>query len=185
MVIAWHPETQWFKTIAPARVAVFGEHRQEATAMLPAAYCTAEIQIIDELLPKGSLLFALSDGVYDNLPQQRTEIQAPEGRCYQETTLDRALMITCLIPIALSSPTHIYMTTILNYALQCFNQRLTKLQTEAIEAKRQFTHLMTQNETMVGQEKKAYHQTLSFWDSKRSIQIGDDATLVGLQLRKR
>ncbi len=83
MLIAWHPPSQKIYHLCPSHVTEAG------TAFLPQAYRSFEVQTIDALLPFGSCLFLMSDGIHDYLPFTEEERTYQNGLSYRIRTLTR------------------------------------------------------------------------------------------------
>lgn len=69
LLAAYHPAQKWFKTLAPTSV-----YKGVGTAMLPnsplqSGYRETDILVYDTMVPRGTILLPMSDGVSDNLPK--------------------------------------------------------------------------------------------------------------------
>lgn len=62
MVVAWNPLTKKVTHLLPSRCSEAG------TALLPEGFRAFEVEVIDTVLPKGCLLYLMTDGVHDTLP---------------------------------------------------------------------------------------------------------------------
>ena len=105
MMVAWHPQIK-------TAYQLFSANATEArTAFLPDAYRPFEIQMIDILLPKGSLLFLLSDGIHDRLAFREEEKNYPNELHYRIRSLTKLESILGDIPA--QSPIDAYMNAII------------------------------------------------------------------------
>lgn len=84
MIVAWDPEAKSIINVAPAHVTESG------TAEFPEPYQSFEIHPFDVNLPPQAIIIAMSDGVYDYLPQVVTESSYPNKLSYREVALDGA-----------------------------------------------------------------------------------------------
>jgi hypothetical protein len=109
MLIAWHPQK---KIVYP----LFSAHASEAgTAFLPDVCKTFEIQKLDVFLPKGTLLFLMSDGIHDYLPFVEEEKVYPNELKYRIRSLVNFESI--FKDISLNAPLDVYMKAIIQTCL--------------------------------------------------------------------
>jgi serine/threonine protein phosphatase PrpC len=109
MVIAWDPAAKKVHHLLPSRCSEAG------TALLPNPCRKFEIEEVDALLPEGSFLYLMTDGVHDTLPYLEEEKAYPNQLAYKVRTLkDPEALFENLS--ADSSPKHILQ----NIVEKCF-----------------------------------------------------------------
>jgi len=91
-LIALNPITKVFSTLLPARVTI-SDSGQEATAQVPDQYKHGQDNFyeavqVDAIVPKGTLIFAISDGYLDFLPTIYKIEKYPNELKYRETKVD-------------------------------------------------------------------------------------------------
>ena len=128
LLMGWHADNKNADTLAPAHLTVSG------TAELPDGYREFDIHLIDKVIPIGTLLFPMSDGMVDGLPHQRVKKTYPNALEYYEISLNNESITNFLQPLKAKTPAEEYLSTLLNYV------------THAIDIQRQ--ELIGQNETI-------------------------------------
>ena len=81
LLFGWHPESQIVYSLLPAHASEVGP------AYLPTACRSFEIHTVDALLPNGTHLFLMSDGLHDHLPFQEEQKTYTNGLTYRARTL--------------------------------------------------------------------------------------------------
>lgn len=81
LAFSWDPQTQTGDSLLPSKASEAG------TALFPEPYRSFEITTIDTLLPAGSYIFLLSDGIHDFLPYEEEESCYPNGLSYRTRKL--------------------------------------------------------------------------------------------------
>lgn len=113
MLMGWHPETKAVYSLCSSHATEMG------TAFFPDAYRAFEVQKIDVLLPKGTVLFLMSDGIHDDLPHTEEEKKYPNELGYRSRVLTNFGAIFDRLPQDLSSPddyVHAVIQASLSYA---------------------------------------------------------------------
>ncbi|MFS8564583.1 MAG: protein phosphatase 2C domain-containing protein [Rhabdochlamydiaceae bacterium] len=124
LLIGWNPSLQ---TVIP----LLSSNLTEAgTALIPGSYRSFEIQIIDTVVPKDTLLFLMSDGVHDTLPFVEEEKSYPNGLNYRSRTIH--------------DPEKIFKDIPPSAAPACFLERVAQKSFEGAEALR-LRHQQDQN----------------------------------------
>jgi hypothetical protein len=126
LLLAWkpatetHPQRLW--TLAPAWITM-PHANQEATAQLPHQYQPFELQIIDTIVPAGTVLLPLSDGIVDVLPQQVALKCYPNGLAYKEITLKADTLEALWQGFSSTTPVAFYLEKLLEQVLNTVDQQ--------------------------------------------------------------
>lgn len=114
-LITWHPAHKQVKTIAKLWRSLHG------TAQFPISYKPFEIQIIDEVLPVGTIIFPLTDGLVDNMPVLKATKVFPNDLQYDEISLDGSVIGATLSTLPATSELEKYIESLLKDTLQNLN----------------------------------------------------------------
>lgn len=85
MVIAWDPKTNKLTNLLPSRCSEVG------TALIPGPCKPFEIEVLDVLVPHGTRIMFMTDGMYDTLPYVEEGKTYPNGLSYKVRALKEDL----------------------------------------------------------------------------------------------
>lgn len=182
MIISWHPETNRCQTLLPAHVRIF-KGGQEATALVPLSYASAEIQTLNIVLDPGTIVFALTDGVYDDLPCRCEYFQDTDGQETKRTCIDEKGIEKLLSFFNAKSPVHEIVNFISKNAIDHVEARravaIADQQKTNVPIKKPDSD--PEDETML-RSKKRFFTDQDANTQSQDIQIGDDVALYGMRL---
>lgn len=191
MIMSWHPESKRCQTLLPAHVRIF-KGGQEATALVPLAYEQAEIQFIDMMLEPGTIVFPLTDGVYDDLPCHSQVLMDDTGQETKETRVDEKAMEALLSSaesMNIKTPVHVMVDLITKNVVQHVEAR----RADAVAQQQTLTKAPDPEKKEIEQpasastDQKLSPSRESFFNDyadtqQQDIQIGDDFALYGIRL---
>jgi hypothetical protein len=189
MLIAYNSRSKTFETIAEARQILRG-FGSASPAALPDFCKDNEMVTFDVALPEGSIVFGLTDGVWDYLPtsENSEENQKLDG-CI-ETKIDfRKLMADSNFKLPrIITPSRLT-KAIADYSVHRTEQERNNRLTKAEEARLAEPKLKEDLQRLQSEGKDAYHpevQELSYQLGQamnaQKVSVGDDYTLVGMLL---
>lgn len=127
MLAAWVPSELRFINLAPSIVSIPFES-QETTAQIPEQYKPFEVHVIDQIVPSGAILIALSDGFINYMPQVVQNKVYPNDMPYKEVTLDENIMREILATeLPKEASANDYMTYLTRYVINKTNETRDRL----------------------------------------------------------
>ncbi|NGX42786.1 MAG: hypothetical protein K940chlam7_01074 [Chlamydiae bacterium] len=122
MLVGWDPISKTVYHLLPSRATEAG------TAIIPTAYRPFEVHTINDIVPAGTILFLMSDGVHDELPYEEKEETYPNKLTYRTRSL--RTLETILGDIPPDAPVDIFLRKIIDATLDSIEQKRKK----AVEA---------------------------------------------------
>ncbi|MBA3536891.1 MAG: hypothetical protein H0T84_09815, partial [Tatlockia sp.] len=189
MLIAYNPQTRKFETIAKARQIIRG-FGNGSPAALP-DLCTEEQMItFDVTLPKGTIVFGLTDGVWDYLPIVQNSQKNQRSTGIINTEIDfKTLMADPDFILPEKVTVSRLSKVIADYSVkQTDLERIHRLD-KAKEAKESELKLSSELQLLQNQGKKVQDEAVYTKRNQlddilkaQKVTVGDDYTLVGLLL---
>ncbi|MBA3537351.1 MAG: hypothetical protein H0T84_12215 [Tatlockia sp.] len=189
MLITYNSRSKSFETIAKARQ-IFRGFGHASPAALPGLCMDNEVVTFDVSLPEGSIVFGLTDGVWDYLPTQENSDENQDLNGFIETEIDfTRMMADTNFKLPRQVTASRLTKAIADYSLYRTEQERINRIAKAVEAKLSEPTLKSDLLRLQTEGKDAYNpevqEVLNKSDQAfkaQQVTVGDDYTLVGMAL---